>query len=262
MLEVHEQKRRAGQRTLPTPLPMPSVHAPVHELRLVVVCADEEQVKTALDCGVKQLLVNERSLYQKLKPTYPMINLLAPRVVKRSIDQVGDMVQEVGGLIMKPKYVSGGLNCFNAQSAAFLFEQGVETIELSLECGLPQIEELIKTYHRVHEGGNFGVLLYGAYENMVMEACPVNMALLDNDKKNCRLCKGSRHYYLEDQKGERYPLRGDDQCIMHLYHSEKRDWLAYMEDLREMGVNTFFVNFTFETAREVCKVLTNIKEGL
>lgn len=76
-----------------------------------------------------------------------------------------------------------------------------------------QCAALIEAYRRYHEGGNFAVLIYGAYENMLMEACPVNMALSDGQKQSCRLCKGNDHY-LQDQKVSII------RCVvMRLYHA-------------------------------------------
>lgn len=260
-LSSHAQKRQAICLRIPNPQPMPRIQNEAEALSLIVSCMNEEQVNNAYACGIEKVTVSERELYNRLKVTYPDLIFSYPRIMKHHYDIPG-IIQEVGGLNHESIMAGSGLNCFNAQSAAFLFASGVRTVQLSLECSLAQCAALIEAYRRYHEGGNFAALIYGAYENMLMEACPVNMALSDGQKQSCRLCKGNDRYYLQDQKGQHYPLRGDEDCIMHLYHSEKRDWRPQLKECQQAGINTLLVNFTFEKADEVKRILNEIRRDL
>ena len=262
VLAIHAQKRQASTRTLPQPYPMPMVETQTNPISIYVYCMNEEQVKSAYACGIEHVVVQERKLYDQLKCTYPSLIYSYPRIMKHMYDLPGGIVQEVGGLGEKREMAGSGLNCFNAQTAAFLFDQGIKTVQLSLECSLAQCAELIETYHQKNKGGNFATLIYGAYENMLMEACPINMTLSDGKKQNCHLCKGMDHYYLQDQKGQNYFLRGDDECVMHLYHSEKRNWLPQLKDCLNAGINTLLVNFTLENANEVKGILNEIRREI
>ena len=260
-LSSHAQKRQAICLRIPNPQPMLRIQNEAEPLSLIVSCMNEEQVNSAYACGIEKVTVSERELYNRMKVTYPDLILSYPRIMKHHYDIPG-IIQEVGGLNHESIMAGSGLNCFNAQSAAFLFASGVRTVQLSLECSLAQCAALIEAYRRYHEGGNFAALIYGAYENMLMEACPVNMALSDGQKQSCRLCKGNDRYYLQDQKGQHYPLRGDEDCIMHLYHSEKRDWRPQLKECQQAGINTLLVNFTFEKADEVKRILNEIRRDL
>ena len=260
-LSSHAQKRQAICLRIPNPQPMPRIQNEAEPLSLIVSCMNEEQVNSAYACGIEKVTVSERELYNRMKVTYPDLIFSYPRIMKHHYDIPG-IIQEVGGLNHESIMAGSGLNCFNAQSAAFLFASGVRTVQLSLECSLAQCAALIEAYRRYHEGGNFAALIYGAYENMLMEACPVNMALSDGQKQSCRLCKGNDRYYLQDQKGQHYPLRGDEDCIMHLYHSEKRDWRPQLKECQQEGINTLLVNFTFEKADEVKCILNEIRRDL
>lgn len=261
VLSQHELKRRDSNRELPEANKMNYPHKETKTTSIVAVCMNKEQAAAAMETA-DYVAVSDCKLYESLKDEYPELIFNYPRVMKHTYDKPMGFIQEVGGLSVGGLMAGSGLNCFNAQSAAFLFDQGVDIVQLSLECSIPQCSRLIEAYHKLDQGGNFAALIYGYYENMLMEACPVNMALSDNNKKNCQLCKGSVRYYLQDQKGQNYPLRGDEDCIMHLYHSEKRDWRSELTDCLNVGINTLLFNFTFEDVQTVRKVLSEIRREL
>lgn len=261
VLRLHELKRRESQRELPIAKAMVHKHKETKPVSILAFCMNEEQVAAAY-VDADQVAVSDRKLYETLKDEYPELIFSYPRVMKHEYDQSTCIIQEVGGLTTDRMMAGSGLNCFNAQSAAFLFDQGIDIVQLSLECTISQGARLIEAYRTLDNGGNFAALIYGYYENMLMEACPVNMAMSDNDKKNCHLCKGSVRYYLQDQKGQNYPLRGDEDCIMHLYHSEKRDWRPMLQDCLNAGINTLLFNFTFEDAQSIRQILNETRRKL
>lgn len=261
VLNMHELKRRDSKRELPEAKEMKYVHKDTKAMSIIATCMNKEQVAAAYAYADK-VAVSDRTLYESLKDEYPELIYSYPRVMKHEYDQTMGIIQEVGGLNIGGMLAGSGLNCFNAQTAAFLFDQGMDTVQLSLECSIPQCSRLIEAYRELDQGGNFAALIYGYYENMLMEACPINMALSDNDKKNCQLCKGSVRYYLQDQKGQNYPLKGDEDCIMHLYHSEKRDWRPMLQDCLNAGINTLLFNFTFEDSQSVRQILNETRRKL
>lgn len=261
VLSQHEAKRRSSTRELPVAMAMKHTHKETKPVSIIAFCMNKEQVNAAYTYA-DQVAVSDSKLYEALKDEYPEIIFNYPRVMKHKYDQSSGIIQEVGGLTADGMMAGSGLNCFNAESAAFLFDEGIDIVQLSLECTISQSARLIEAYRTLDNGGNFAALIYGYYENMLMEACPVNMALTDNNKQNCQLCKGSTRYYLQDQKGRNYPLHGDEDCIMHLYHSEKRDWRVEIQECLKAGINTLLFNFTFEDVQTVRKVLSEIRREL
>lgn len=209
-------------------------------LSLHVSVSTFDQYEQAKKLGIHNIDIIKRSLYDQIVEQDSSVGYVHERVKKHPYDIKTGIVQEVGGLSISQFSTSPYLNVYNAYTAAFLFQQGSQQVALSLECSDSHIQEICSRFqHLTKSQGNFELVVYGRNENMITEACVINTNLMDNDKKNCRLCKGNTRYYLRDRKQQNYPLFGDDDCCLHLYHSEVRNDLARLEQFKAMGINHF-----------------------
>jgi len=156
-------------------------------------------------------------LYEELHKQDKHIGYVGARVMKKPYPLARIIFSENSGMIQPHAIAEHFVNITNSYAAAFLFAHGVEGIILSNECTAVQKEQ-IKTAFELRYGtkGSFIDYGYGREELMIMEYCPINACVLDNDKQHCRLCKGSVEYVLEDLHHHRYPLYGDEDCRMHI----------------------------------------------
>lgn len=189
------------------------------------------------------------------------VGYIYPRVQKHEYEEHCGVINEIGALGMQLHNKTAGpyLNCRNAYTAYFLFQKGVRSVALSLECSDDDISQLLNEYRKINkELCRFEVLIYGRMENMIMENCPINTAILDNDKQNCQLCK-QHQYFLKDRKGRSYPLKGDEDCLMHLYHYDTVDKIEQAKLYLNQGISDLRIDFTFEDAEETKQTMERVK---
>lgn len=138
-----------------------------------------------------------------------------------------------------PIHADIGLNVFNSYTARLLRENRVDSITLSPELTLKQIEDIIK-----RDNISYETIGYGYLPVMVMKHCP--MSLVKNCKgDNCSLCNFNKGYGLKDRKDIVFPFNRQDD-ITTIYNSVP---LVVMEDLNtilDQGVDMVRLDFTFE----------------
>lgn len=179
--------------------------------------------------------------------------------VKTHPYQEETLIQEIGGLRSKKAKVSGAsLNVVNASAVRFLQEYGIEDICLSDECEKEQAAAIIKAY-RQRFGTTFqaGIKIYGRMEDMISKHCVI-ADVLANGAIHCGKCH-AHHYALQDEKGRRFPLYGDEDCLMHVLSPQVRDWIDALPAFYEAGVRSFHVHFYEEEETVIKQIVKRIE---
>lgn len=146
----------------------------------------------------------------------------------------------------------------NASAVRFLQEYGIEDICLSDECEKEQAAAIIKAY-RQRFGTTFqaGIKIYGRMEDMISKHCVI-ADVLANGAIHCGKCH-AHHYALQDEKGRRFPLYGDEDCLMHVLSPQVRDWIDALPAFYEAGVRSFHVHFYEEEETVIKQIVKRIE---
>lgn len=103
-------------------------------------------------------------------------------------------------------------------------------------------------------------VVYGFAPMMISEYCPMGVVVRNCKKdKRCKECSESR-YALKDFKGEEYRLSQDIFCRTTIYNSKPTCVLDNLEELNNIGVNIFRLDFTGESTSEIREVLESYIE--
>lgn len=210
-----------------------------------------EQYEGLKDLDVTTIFVNDEQLYESIKSD-SRVQLRTRRVNREGYAQDDILAQELGAASRTQRFVADtSIPCVNSATANFLLNQGATEIIRSLEIDDYQFEQMIN-----HTKSRFGMYVYSYDEVMTMDYCPVHTSIIDNDKKNCQLCKVEQ-YSLIGLNKDKYLLQGDEECRMHLYR-ELRDDLSQVEDMYEEGIRSFYVSFLYEDRNQVRSVVSKI----
>lgn len=192
------------------------------EIGTMAIVHTQAQYESVKQCGISQVYTDVKSLYEQLHKQDGTIGYVLPRIHKQTF-MGKQLMSDHGSLkhIDQDRIASMYMNITNSYAAAFLFAYGVRAIVLSTELHYEQRQSLQEAFQqRYHCAGNFIVYAYGHEELMICEYCMINACILDNNKKNCSLCRGKQRYYMEDVNGNRYPLQNDEDCRMHILDFE------------------------------------------
>ena len=257
VLSKHASLRSHRPRTTPAvPFELPNIQPPLtHDWHVSVSTYEQYQVAKQYNCKIDIL---SRKLYDQIHALDEQAEFIYPRVYHQAYDVKG-IASELGGL-GKMERLNASLNCFNAACVHFLYAFNAKCITLNDELSDAAIEDLMQSYQRqYHSLPNVEKIIYERKENMIMEYCPINTFIHDTKKKNCQLCHTSS-YYLKDIKGKEYPLLGDDECRMHVYHSEVCNEIQKLPFYQKMGITNYRLIFTFENeeeTRQICEQVLN-----
>lgn len=146
------------------------------------------------------------------------------------------------------------LNVSNSYAVAALLEMGYESVVLSDECDLYQVQELMQGFKsRYHFVAPVYKTIYQKRRLMTMKHCPVNMACKDGQRKNCGLCH-MHHFEIEGLDGKRVFCLGDHDCNMRLYDVHTENEIQQKEAYEACGITHFRFVFTNESSDDVERV--------
>jgi putative protease len=128
------------------------------------------------------------------------------------------------------------VNCFNAHTAAELFNRGISRLTASVELTVDELRELVAPW----EGRTFEVLVYGRPEGMTIEHCVLSAAF-DREPTTCRDLCVKKHpvVTLSDPSGYSFPLATDSDCRNRLLHSRPIEGSEFIPRLMEMGIRSY-----------------------
>ncbi|SNX52820.1 U32 family peptidase [Thermoanaerobacterium sp. RBIITD] len=142
------------------------------------------------------------------------------------------------------------LNIFNSMAVNFF--NSTDTITLSPELNLVQIEDITKRHTM-----KFEAIVYGKLPLMTMEYCPIKN-LHGCDKKMCE----TGEYILKDRKGNCMSILSDGFCRIRILNSDVLMMIDKIDDLMKSGLSYLRINDTIEKDEEIKNVLSAYKNAL
>ena len=96
------------------------------------------------------------------------------------------------------------------------------------------------------------MMIYGRYQAMIMKHCFINKAL-GYDKKGCNACLNG--VTIIDREGKEYPVLRDENCNIAILYYKAVNLFEDVDELFDIGVNNFVIDFTVESEEEIRKVM-------
>lgn len=118
--------------------------------------------------------------------------------------------------------------------------------------------ELKTLMDNVTSKNNIGIVVYGRYELMVSEYCPIGAFFGNKDnKQKCEgPCKQGR-FYLKDRMKEEFPIYNDEYCRSYILNGSITNLIPFKKDLKAIGIDNFRVDFTDEQYDDVITIINN-----
>ncbi len=233
---------------------------------IVSIHLDElDQVKAAIDSGAKKIIFGgdrwkrtpyDSSIYNEVgalcRKAQVYVSLSTPRVVRESESTAYKQtlaamvaaqpdsisIHFLGALVWLEELGYQGsvegdtsLQVFNSNALAYLQTLGLQSVALSQEATLHQIRKMAQSLSMPLEA-----VVQGQTELMISEYCVIGSFLGNGEKANCPQPCQQKNYFLQDRKGEHFPLRTDPYCRMHILNSRELDMMPYIEELRTSGL--------------------------
>ena len=186
----------------------------------------EEKWKQMMNYPFKTIYIEDRILYEQLK-NHDNVSFILPRVEMNFLKVDGNLMgSELGSLFYyRPTYSNFSFHATNSYTVAFLHNQGVKRITLSLELNEIQIEELYLAYlKRYRKKPNLEVFITHYPEVMITA-----FDLLSYYKTSNRLS-------MIDEKKHKFQIEKNGQYTRIYY--EKNDPLLSCQKLKEIGIQT------------------------
>lgn len=153
-------------------------------------------------------------------------------------------------------YADYYLNTFNSKTIEQLQNNNIKSVSLSAELNLNEIKQVLSYVDIETEA-----IVYSRIPLMITEYCPMGVLTRDcNKDKRCGTCNQSK-YLLKDEKGQEFPVAQDKFCRSIIYNSKILCMIDHLEDMYNVGISTFRLEFTFEEEdfiREIVKAYIEI----
>ncbi|OLS02827.1 DUF3656 domain-containing U32 family peptidase [Tissierella creatinophila] len=216
--------------------------------RIYIPLTDDifETIKTLKEKDIEVYISTEKILYRN--DFKRLEKRLEP--IKDLIDGVS--VQNLGTLkFIKENYNfkihgSTGLNIFNSYTVDFFKEMGVDSMTLSPELNLSQINGIEKKV-----GGDLESIVYGYLPVMTTKTCPMALVKGCKDDKECKTCNFANGYGLNDRMDKTFYI-SRKEGFTTIYNSVPLMVLDSMDQIYNSGINIGRLDFTIE--------IENIKE--
>lgn len=230
-----------------------------HEPLLIVKCLTKEQINAAISLDIKNIITEKVVLYNYYQEKYPEINFYYYNSRVEEEKDFNNLVTNSFGNIGE-QISSWYLNVCNTYAVDLLNDFNVREIGLSTELSFDDIKDMTSLYNIENKNlPNLLMYAYGRVELMVMKYCPINKDsnLLNN---GCSLCLDKQHYLVKDENN--YPLIKDKFCHMRILNHQVIDLSNHLIELKEIGVNSFLLDFSIEDEEEVKNVIEKFNLSL
>lgn len=228
-----------------------------------------EQLKAVMESSFEHICINP---FKQIKISNlnhlesKKIYIKVPNIVKnefnyiekfidKNLDKIEGIVTANLGIISKFKNklnILGDykLNITNSCALDF-YSKIMNGTCLSVELSKHEINELIKN-------SNFKtqMFVYGKVELMVSGYCALGSTF--GGKTTSKNCKGTckeGEFFLIDRKKKQFPLNTDEFCRSYIYNSVATNLIPHIEELRNMGIDSFRVDFIDEDYSKTKKIL-------
>lgn len=152
-------------------------------------------------------------------------------------------------------------NITNSYSLDAYFSFGFNECCLSYELSYDLIKMVIDDFKTRHGfNANVSVPVYGYFDMMIMKSCPV-ATYFKCKSIHCGKCH-KQQLYLKDRVGVKFPIYGDDNCTFHVLSDKPLYLIDKIMDLKKIGVQHFYLNFTIESKNEIDEIIHNAISNL
>ena len=216
----------------------------------IVIVHTMEQYNACVEEGISPLYATSKIVSERCGIYVTQGSVVQKQDTSPLVWEAGGIGKE-GGVISEPS-----LYAANSYTCAFLAEHGIRQILLPYEMSEHRMQLLTKACRHMGIAVELGVEIYGYRDMMISRYCPIQT--FESGKKNCGHCRRAR-YYLEDIKGERFPLFADTDCHMHILSPHPYSLFEKIKEYRQMGITVHQLRFLYETAEEVHNILKTYK---
>ena len=146
------------------------------------------------------------------------------------------------------------LNIINSEALKF-YQNEIDIPTLSLELNRKEIKNMLKG-----NKGNVQGIIYGKTELMISEYCPIGSTFGEKSScSDCNLACTRDEFTLIDRMNEKFRVMTDIFCRSYILNPHPLNLIEEKDDLKNLGVNSFRVEFRDESSNEVKKVLRMIR---
>ncbi|MGE5561211.1 MAG: DUF3656 domain-containing U32 family peptidase [Chloroflexota bacterium] len=140
------------------------------------------------------------------------------------VRNLGDLEAALSASAARPLVADFTLNVFNAQALRLLAEQGVDSVTLSVELTMDQLQTLSQA-----GGPDREAIVHGSLPLMVSEYCPVGAVAGNRSEfSSCGQPCRQGEFRLRDRVGHMLPLASLPGCLCEIYNPME---LCLLEDL-------------------------------
>ncbi len=219
--------------------------------KLHVLVRNAAQFSAVKDIVTGDIYTDDEQLYFENKASYPRLRLKTDRLEQMPGPYQGErlLVTDHGGVHAYPQnndiVIDHTVYALNAMALSVFMSLGAGRVALSPELDIAQTGQMMAAYQAQNgQPAPVEAILWARYELMAMRHCVLSGAL---GKNGCGLCKKNR-FFLEDLKGNRYPLAMDRHCQSHVFHSRVTE--ANAADHIALGVRHFRVELFDEDEKQ------------
>lgn len=249
-------------------------------LDIIYQCITREQLDTLIEEGVKDIIVDVfnrdkdaikvKDLIEVSKNKELNIYLKVPNIIKSEFNNVINIIEKVKEYIKGIVTVNVGiisnyqdemiiigdykLNIINSEALKF-YQNEIDIPTLSLELNRKEIKNMLKG-----NKGNVQGIIYGKTELMISEYCPIGSTFGEKSScSDCNLACTRDEFTLIDRMNEKFRVMTDIFCRSYILNPHPLNLIEEKDDLKNLGVNSFRVEFRDESSNEVKKVLRMIR---
>jgi putative protease len=155
-----------------------------------------------------------------------------------------------------PLWVDMSLNIYNEESLEFWYQEGAVGATLSPELTMKQVEELAHMSPLTLE-----CLVQGRIEMMISEYCIAGSFLGNLDKGACTY-KCREELFLKDRKNEKFPLKTDQFCRMHIVNAHDLSMLTHIKHMESIGIQRLKIDARCYENSEINNIVRMYKQVL
>ncbi|OKP85506.1 peptidase U32 [Paenibacillus helianthi] len=261
---------------------------PHGEAELTVLCRSLPQVQAALEAGVTNIYADFEFIKQfpaavdAVRAAGASIALATPRIhmpgengyhaniLRLQPDAV--LVRNTGALYyylkrrmeqpdaVHPRLIGDfSLNIANHKAVDLFLNAGCDAVTPSYDLNIQQMVDLLEH----SDTSRMEVVIHQHLPMFHTEHCVYCTFMSEGtDYTNCgRPCEEQRAS-LQDRIGMAHPVRVDEGCRNTVYNAVEQSGAEYLNNFRELGVNSFRVEFLEETPEQVAEVLSLYSRAL
>jgi len=255
---------------------------------LTALCRSLPQVQAALDAGVTSIYADFEFIKQfpaavdAVRTAGASITLATPRIhmpgengyhaniLRLQPDAV--LVRNTGALYyylrrrmeqpdaVHPRIIGDfSLNIANHRAVELFLEAGCDAVTPSYDLNIQQMVDLLGH----SDTSRMEIVIHQHLPMFHTEHCVYCTFMSEGtDFTNCgRPCEEHRAS-LQDRIGMAHPVRVDEGCRNTVYNAVEQSGAEYLNNFRELGVNSFRVEFLEETPEQVAEVLSLYSRAL